>query len=114
MEIGEQLLGGPHLLEFSYQWLFHLQHQAGLLPDHCHMRGAGRPRPLVGGVRDGALPSPAPAWTTTSSPAVRKAVIPEGVSDTRFSSGLTSVGTPTRIAAVWRSTQLPPSPFCIF
>src|SRR5215211_8838087 len=42
-------------------------------------------------------PSPAPAWTTTSWPCSTSSRTPEGVSATRYSSVLISVGTPTFI-----------------
>src|SRR4051794_40791731 len=44
-----------------------------------------------------AEPSPAPAWTTTSWPCSTSSRTPEGVSATRYSSVLISVGTPTFI-----------------
>src|SRR5215211_5664414 len=42
-----------------------------------------------------AEPSPAPAWTTTSCPCSTSSRTPDGVSATRYSSALISVGTPT-------------------
>src|SRR6476469_8648008 len=42
-----------------------------------------------------AEPSPAPAWTTTSWPWSASSRAPDGVSATRYSSVLISVGTPT-------------------
>ncbi len=42
-----------------------------------------------------ADPSPAPAWTTTSWPCSTSSRTPAGVSATRYSSVLISVGTPT-------------------
>src|SRR5215217_6310668 len=49
-----------------------------------------------------AEPSPAPACTTTSCPCSTSSRTPEGVSATRYSSVLISVGTPTFI----RSSRL--------
>src|SRR5215210_1820952 len=42
-----------------------------------------------------AEPSPAPDWTTTSCPCSASSRTPDGVSATRYSSVLISVGTPT-------------------
>src|SRR5687768_18009522 len=42
-----------------------------------------------------AEPSPAPRWTTTSWPRSTSSRTPDGVSATRYSSVLISVGTPT-------------------
>ena len=44
-----------------------------------------------------ALPSPPPAWITTSWPCSASSRTPAGVSATRYSSTLVSVGTPTFI-----------------
>src|SRR4051812_45709010 len=54
-----------------------------------------------------ADPSPAPAWTTTSCPASASSRTPAGVSATRYSSVLISVGTPTRTNS--SSDELAPS-----
>src|SRR6266545_567353 len=42
-----------------------------------------------------AEPSPAPFWTMTPCPASTSSRTPDGVSATRYSSALISVGTPT-------------------
>ena len=44
-----------------------------------------------------ALPTPAPAWMTTSCPRAANAATPDGVMATRFSSALISVGIPMRM-----------------
>src|SRR5688500_17530313 len=41
------------------------------------------------------LPTPAPDWISTSCPCSTSSLTPAGVSDTRYSSVLISVGTPT-------------------
>ena len=46
------------------------------------------------------LPSPAPAWMNTSWPCSASSRTPAGVSATRYSSVLISVGTPTFIRFV--------------
>src|SRR6476661_2617930 len=50
-----------------------------------------------------AAPSPAPAWTTTSWPWSASSRAPDGVSATRYSSVLISVGTPTFTSDLARS-----------
>src|SRR3954462_205408 len=59
-----------------------------------------------------AEPSPAPAWMTTSWPCSTSSRTPDGVSATRYSSVLISVGTPTFTGVPFgesRSDQLAPS-----
>src|SRR3954466_12094332 len=62
-----------------------------------------------------AEPSPAPRWTSTSCPCSTSSRTPDGVSATRYSSVLISVGTPTFTVPVLSSSassgadQLAPS-----
>src|SRR5215211_300382 len=57
-----------------------------------------------------AEPSPAPACTTTSWPCSTSSRTPDGVSATRYSSVLISVGTPTFISSSRRGVdQLTPA-----
>src|SRR3954464_834299 len=56
-----------------------------------------------------AEPTPAPAWMTTSCPWSLNSRTPAGVSATRYSSVLISVGTPTFNAGVLSVDELAPT-----
>ena len=80
--------------------LLDLEDHLGLVEDR---RGVGQrcarpaPRSPSSGI---ALPTPAPDWMNTSWPCSTSSRTPAGVSATRYSSVLISVGTPTFIAAL--------------